>query len=149
MAADLPRGDRATHRRSRPLRERSQDIAARALGRYDVARLDSVAEGRRRQKRARAVPSFAPGPDGPRKWTRAQAFATAYRSRARRGAAAGAKRIANADPSSQHDDPPAGGVPADRSQERAHVCLRADGLRPRPYRQRPDGGGLRYALSPA
>ena len=35
-------------------------------------------------------------------------------------------------------------VPAD-PEAHHHVCLRADGLRPRPYRQCPPGGGVRHA----
>ena len=37
----------------------------------------------------------------------------------------------------------------DRSGERADVCLRTDGLQPRPYRQLPAGGGLRPAVPAA
>ena len=36
-------------------------------------------------------------------------------------------------------------VRAGRSEAHHHVCLRADGLWPRPYRQCPAGGGVRHA----
>ena len=49
----------------------------------------------------------------------------------------------------QHPDPPQGGVRADRSGGGACLCLRAYGLRLRPYRQRPAGDRVRRSVPPA
>ncbi len=49
----------------------------------------------------------------------------------------------------QHADAPEGAVPADRSQQRAHVCVRADGLRLRPHRQRAARHRVRRAVPAA
>ena len=49
----------------------------------------------------------------------------------------------------QHADPDEGGLRPDRPAERAHVRLRADGLRLRPYRQRAAADRLRRAVPPA
>ena len=49
----------------------------------------------------------------------------------------------------QHADAEEGGVRAARPDERAHVCLRPDGLRLRPYRQRAAGHRVRRAVPAA
>ena len=49
----------------------------------------------------------------------------------------------------QHADPEERAVPPARSRGRAHVCLRPDGLRFRPYRQRAPGDRVRRAVSAA
>ena len=49
----------------------------------------------------------------------------------------------------QHADPDQGRVRALGPEERAHVCLRADGLRLRPYRQRAPRHRLRRAVPAA
>ena len=49
----------------------------------------------------------------------------------------------------QHPDPPQGGVRAHRSGGGAGLCLRAYGLRLRPYRQRPAGDRVRRSVPPA
>jgi DeoR/GlpR family transcriptional regulator of sugar metabolism len=61
----------------------------------------------------------------------------------------GTSAIDERDQPLQHPHPPQGTVRADRSGERADVCLRPDRLRPRPYRQRPARRGLRRALPAA
>ena len=60
----------------------------------------------------------------------------------RRRQAAGRRRN---DPPPRHHDAREAAVRADRTAPHHHVCVRADGLRPRPYRQCAAGGGVRHA----